>query len=84
MSYFQKENTALSKIDQEIYPTSMLEYLVILYIIGSWCIDGRYRQYYMSVFLIINWTIEWWKFLTFMIALMGVFLSRLVFIGAGK
>ena len=54
MLAFHKENPASQRNKcQVIYPTFMLESLVISTVLGSWCIYGWYIQHAMSDFPII-------------------------------
>ena len=64
-----------------IFPSFMLETLSIICGFGSWCIDVIYSQHYISSFLPFNLPIPWWKFPTFMLALLSIFIKILIFIG---
>ena len=67
-----------------LFPTFMLESLVIIYRFCDKCIDIRYGQHYMSDFLISVRRISWCRFLTLMMALMIIIFKILILIGAGE
>ena len=58
----------------------MLASLEIINSFGSWRIDERCIQHYMSAFPTFNLTITSSKMPTFMVALLGILFSRLIFI----
>ena len=83
--YLSRRKTLLHKENfQGILPTFMLASLVNLYSFSTRCINGRYIQQYMLAFLNILSQILWWKWPTFMLTLLGIFINIFLFIGEVK
>ena len=71
MSYSHQKNIDLRKKKRQgILTTFMLESLLNIYSIGTWCIYGWYSRHYMSVLPIIYQATTWSKWTAFMLALL--------------
>ena len=59
-----------------LFLTLMLSFLGNIYSFGAWCIHGWYSQHYLSAFAIFYSTTTISKFLTFMLALLLIYIIR--------